>query len=126
MPKTTDNKANRRKVVYCDYCNGTTKELGKMIEGPGSAGNGREPNRPPVYICAQCVEKCMRIVQDEGLLRHANHVPSKIPTPSELVAKLNQYVIGQTKAKKIVLSAPAEKPGGPAPVGRRVRAMGAR
>jgi len=102
MPKTTTDKGNRRKMVYCDFCNGNSKELGKMIEGPGSAGNGREPGRPNVYICPRCIDKCMDIVQEEGLLRTAAHIPSSIPSPQEVMSKLDQYVIGQTKAKKIL------------------------
>lgn len=104
MPKTTtDNKGNnRRKMVYCDFCNGNSKEIGKLIEGPGSAGNGREPGRPNVYICPRCIDKCMDIVQEEGLLRTVAHIPSSIPSPQEVMTKLDQYVIGQNKAKKIL------------------------
>jgi ATP-dependent Clp protease ATP-binding subunit ClpX len=93
---------NKKKQSFCDYCNQPSSEVGKLIEGPGSMGNGRKPGIDPVFICANCVEMCMDVVIAQGLKRAGAHVPGNIPSPKSLVSKLDQYVIGQQRAKKVL------------------------
>lgn len=93
---------NKKKQSFCDYCNQPSSEVGKLIEGPGSMGNGRKPGIDPVFICANCVEMCMDVVIAQGLKRAGAHVPANIPSPKSLVSKLDQYVIGQHRAKKVL------------------------
>jgi ATP-dependent Clp protease ATP-binding subunit ClpX len=91
-------------IVYCDFCNKSSKELdNKLIEAPGSSGNGRGgENSVSVYICPKCVDNCVNIVNERGLRASGMHVPTYIPPPIELVKRLDEYVIGQNKAKKIL------------------------
>jgi ATP-dependent Clp protease ATP-binding subunit ClpX len=96
------NKKSGKKQSYCDFCNQPSAEVGKLIEGPGSMGNGRKPGVDPVFICANCVDMCMDVVISQGLKRAGAHVPEKIPSPKALVSKLDQYVIGQHRAKKVL------------------------
>ena len=94
--------AKAKKQSFCDFCGSPASDTGKLIEGPGANGNGRKPQMDPVFICADCVDACMDVVTTQGLKRTAAHVPNKIPTPKELVARLDEYVIGQEHAKKVL------------------------
>ncbi len=92
----------RKKPTFCDYCNQSAKEVGPLIEGPGSSGNNRRPGLESVFICPKCVEACMEVIQNEGLKNPQAHVPAKIPAPKDIVAMLNEHIIGQDKPKKIL------------------------
>ncbi len=84
-------KANGTHNLTCSFCGKSQREVKKLIAGP------------TVYICDECIELCNEIIADEAekerdfYLGHA-----QIPTPSEIKEFLDQYVIGQEKAKKVL------------------------
>ena len=77
--------------LYCSFCGKSQKEVKKLIAGP------------TVYICNECIELCDEIIADEeakeGYLRKRY---STLPTPSQIKAFLDEYVVGQENAKKIL------------------------
>ncbi|HEV2129130.1 MAG TPA: ATP-dependent Clp protease ATP-binding subunit ClpX [Thermomicrobiales bacterium] len=76
----------------CSFCNKGQEEVRRLIAGPNS-----------VYICDECVQLCREIIEEEEPATSSPEPgPSKIPTPRELYDQLNQYVIGQDQAKKIL------------------------
>ncbi|MFG0258082.1 MAG: ATP-dependent Clp protease ATP-binding subunit ClpX [Phycisphaerales bacterium JB043] len=79
-----------RKVTTCSFCGKTSREVGPMVEGPND-----------VYICSNCTELCQNIFKQERR-RVAAGKPlfSTIPAPREVKEFLDQYVIGQKRAKK--------------------------
>jgi ATP-dependent Clp protease ATP-binding subunit ClpX len=87
MTKTgaTDSK----NTLYCSFCGKSQHEVRKLIAGPN------------VFICNECVELCTDIIREEdksSLVRTGEG----IPTPSEIKAVLDEYVIGQQKAKRVM------------------------
>lgn len=87
----TDNKTpNRNETLYCSFCGKSQHEVKKLIAGPS------------VFVCNECINLCNDIIREEELTDVA--VPEKkyLPSPKELHAQLDQYVIGQTDAKKIL------------------------
>lgn len=97
-----NGNGKKKKPAFCDFCGSPSSEVGKLIEGPGGSGNGRTPGRDPVYICANCIDMCNDVAVSQGLKRSSVYVPRRVPTPKELVRKLDQFIIGQDKAKKIL------------------------
>ncbi len=85
--------ARRRKdftqQIYCSFCGRGEDEVKRMITGPN------------VFICDNCVRLCYQILQDEFAKERAS-LPMKLPTPEEIKKQLDQYVIGQERAKKIL------------------------
>ncbi len=80
----------REKNVRCSFCQKTQNQVDKLIAGPG------------VYICDECVELCQNIIDDEALIpskKKKSKEDVKLPTPSEIKAQLDQYVVGQQEAK---------------------------
>ncbi|MBD42012.1 MAG: ATP-dependent Clp protease ATP-binding subunit ClpX [Alphaproteobacteria bacterium MarineAlpha5_Bin12] len=86
MTKSKDDKNNS---LFCSFCGKSQHEVKKLIAGP------------TVFVCDECVELCMDIIKDEtkNLVKKQD---DKIATPSEIYKTLNDYVIGQDKAKKIL------------------------
>ncbi|MEG1991167.1 MAG: ClpX C4-type zinc finger protein, partial [Christensenella sp.] len=73
--------------VKCTFCGKTQDEVRRLVAGPG------------VYICDECVELCREIIEEE-FKDAAKFELKDVPKPSEIVKALNDYVIGQDKAKK--------------------------
>jgi len=79
-----------RKVTTCSFCGKTSREVGPMVEGPNE-----------VYICNNCVDLCKNIFRQER--RRVSGVSSTlgdVPSPKDMKAHLDQYVIGQEDAKR--------------------------
>ncbi len=74
-------------LLKCSFCGKTQKQVKKLIAGPG------------VYICDECIELCNEIIEDE-LTESANLGLQELPKPNEIYEFLDQYVIGQDRAKK--------------------------
>ena len=90
-----DSSSPAHPPVLCDFCGRTSADAGPMIEG--AALNPMATGRPIAHICAHCVEAC------DGLFEQHKRKTSgleKIPTPRELVAHLNEYIIGQERVVK--------------------------
>jgi ATP-dependent Clp protease ATP-binding subunit ClpX len=81
-----------KKNAYCSFCRKSYRDVGPLVEGPGD-----------VYICGECIELCQSILDQE---RRRRGVPktlfTDIPTPREIKVQLDQYVIGQERAKKVL------------------------
>lgn len=88
----------------CDYCGKSSKEVGTLIESPVSdrEQNGR-PIGSKVYICSACVDLCQTMIKkkagNQPKAVKTPLVPNEIPTPKEIVTYLDQYIIGQDRAK---------------------------
>ncbi|MBM4001836.1 MAG: ATP-dependent Clp protease ATP-binding subunit ClpX [Planctomycetes bacterium] len=81
-----------KKNAFCSFCRKSYRDVGPLVEGPGD-----------VYICGECIELCQSILEQEQRRRGSTkQLFNKIPTPREIVAHLDQYVIGQSPAKKIL------------------------
>lgn len=98
MPTGKDVGGGRRggsttkKNAFCSFCRKSYRDVGPLVEGPGD-----------VYICGECIELCQSILEQEQRRRGGTkQLFSEIPTPRELVSGLDQYVIGQESAKKVL------------------------
>lgn len=87
---------------FCDYCRRPTSEVGELMVGPGSNENGRVPGEKPVGICVGCVEVCREHILINGIGAKRAFIPAHIPRAKELVAQLDQHIIGQERAKKVL------------------------
>ena len=76
--------------LKCSFCGKGQEEVKKLIAGP------------TVYICNECIELCNEIIADELSVEKETESLPKLPTPKEIHAFLNDYVIGQEKAKRIL------------------------
>jgi ATP-dependent Clp protease ATP-binding subunit ClpX len=76
--------------LYCSFCGKSQDEVRKLIAGP------------TVYICDECIELCNEIIAEEYEKEELGRSRSKVPTPSEIKKALDEYVIGQEQAKKIL------------------------
>ena len=88
----SDDRHNRNdggKVLYCSFCGKSQHEVRKLIAGPS------------VFICDECVELCNDIIREE-LEDKSTGSRSKLPKPREIMEVLDQYVVGQKRAKKIL------------------------
>src|SRR5450432_3176781 len=84
-------KTSGDKLLYCSFCGKSQHEVRKLIAGPS------------VFICDECIELCNDIIREEGATADAARTnKNKLPTPSEIREILDQYVIGQDLAKKIL------------------------
>src|ERR1700681_2414365 len=84
-------KTTGDKLLYCSFCGKSQHEVRKLIAGPS------------VFICDECIELCNDIIREEGTSAEATRSDkNKLPTPHEIRNILDQYVIGQDLAKKIL------------------------
>ena len=87
----TDDRKTRSgdttKILYCSFCGKSQHEVTKLIAGPS------------VFICDECVALCNDIIREE-LQEKAGSAHSHLPKPKEILEVLDQYVIGQPRAKK--------------------------
>jgi ATP-dependent Clp protease ATP-binding subunit ClpX len=97
MPSGRDITGGRRggtskKNAFCSFCRKSYRDVGPLVEGPGD-----------VYICGECIELCQSILDQERKRRGSSkQLFTKIPSPREIVAELNEYVIGQEAAKRVL------------------------
>jgi ATP-dependent Clp protease ATP-binding subunit ClpX len=79
-----------KKNASCSFCRKSYREVGPLVEGPDD-----------VYVCGDCIELCQSILEQERKRRgEPKKLFNKVPTPREIVAHLDQYVIGQTHVKR--------------------------
>jgi ATP-dependent Clp protease ATP-binding subunit ClpX len=88
--------------TFCDYCGQTTMKVGPMVEGNALVQSGLRAQTS--HICSECVKACEGIFRQHQQ-RHA--LQGKLPTPRELVAHLDEYIIGQERVKKTLAVAVA-------------------
>ncbi len=98
MPSGRDVNLGRRgsgttkKNAFCSFCRKSYRDVGPLVEGPGD-----------VYICGECIELCQSILDQERRRRGASkQLFTRIPSPREIVTHLDEYVIGQEHAKKVL------------------------
>lgn len=84
-PQSTDSK----NTLYCSFCGKSQHEVKKLIAGP------------TVFICDECVELCMDIIREENKTAMVRSREG-VPTPQEICDVLDDYVIGQEKAKRVL------------------------
>jgi ATP-dependent Clp protease ATP-binding subunit ClpX len=87
----TEKKGSSEKLLYCSFCGKSQHEVKKLIAGPS------------VFICDECIDLCNDIIRDENAPEAtAAATRSDLPSPREICTILDQYVIGQDKAKRIL------------------------
>jgi len=84
------DKASGYGTLNCNFCGKSQKEVKKLIAGPG------------VYICDECIELCNDIIFEDSVKTVSKSTTDHVPKPHEIKAHLDQYVIGQDRAKKII------------------------
>ena len=81
-----------KKNAFCSFCRKSYRDVGPLVEGPGD-----------VYICGECIELCQSILDQEKRRRGTSkQLFASIPTPREIVTHLDEYVIGQEHAKRVL------------------------
>lgn len=85
-----DKQNNLEKIFYCSFCGKTQKEVQKLIAGPS------------VYICNECVNSCHEILCKEAKQNTSFDEDVLLPTPHHMRDNLDDYVINQDKAKKVL------------------------
>ena len=87
----SEKKGSSEKLLYCSFCGKSQHEVRKLIAGPS------------VFICDECIELCNDIIRDETQAdAQQAGAGGGLPTPGEICTILDQYVIGQGKAKRIL------------------------
>ncbi len=82
--------SSSKSTLYCSFCGKSQHEVRKLIAGP------------TVFICDECVELCMDIIREEVKSGSDKSSRKNVPSPKEIFDVLNDYVIGQTGAKKVL------------------------
>src|SRR5262245_49224499 len=81
-----------RKNAYCSFCRKSHRDVGPLVEGPSD-----------VYICGDCIELCQSIIDQEKRRRGGARAPvNNVPSPRTIKDRLDQYVIGQHRTKKVL------------------------
>jgi len=98
MPAGREGTGTRRgggttkKNAFCSFCRKSYRDVGPLVEGPGD-----------VYICGECIELCQSILDQERRRRGTTkQLFTKVPAPREIVSQLDEYVIGQSHAKRVL------------------------
>jgi ATP-dependent Clp protease ATP-binding subunit ClpX len=89
MTDKKDDKNDDGKLLYCSFCGKSQHEVRKLIAGPS------------VFICDECVELCNDIIREE-MQESSSDDGDALPKPHELNAALDEYVIGQARAKRVL------------------------
>ncbi len=85
-----NSQDDSEKLLYCSFCGKSQHEVRKLIAGPS------------VFVCDECVELCNDIIRDEVSSSEGEEKLNKLPTPSDIYNHLEEYVIGQNSAKRIL------------------------
>ena len=88
--ETTNSGDDGGKLLYCSFCGKSQHEVRKLIAGPS------------VFICDECVDLCNDIIREEVQESSGDTHQDHLPVPQEIKAKLDEYVIGQQRAKKVL------------------------
>jgi ATP-dependent Clp protease ATP-binding subunit ClpX len=75
----------------CSFCNRSQEQVNRLIAGPEQ-----------VFICDECVELCREILEQESATPHGETLSIESLPPKEIYRRLNQYVVGQERAKKVL------------------------
>lgn len=86
---TKSSETEGKNTLYCSFCGKSQHEVRKLIAGP------------TVFICDECVELCMDIIKEEGK-GSVSKAQEGVPTPQEICNTLDDYVIGQSHAKRVL------------------------
>ena len=86
---TKSSETESKNTLYCSFCGKSQHEVRKLIAGP------------TVFICDECVELCMDIIKEEGK-GSVSKAQEGVPTPQEICNTLDDYVIGQSHAKRVL------------------------
>ena len=89
MTDETPGSGDSGKLLYCSFCGKSQHEVRKLIAGPS------------VFVCDECVELCNDIIREE-MQEQAETPGSNLPKPQDIKSVLDQYVIGQERAKKVL------------------------
>ncbi len=94
--KDTDGRrptgsSGRNRNAFCSFCRKSHRDVGPLVEGPGD-----------VYICGDCIELCQSIIDQEKRRRVRGAGSARIPSPREIKDRLDQYVVGQQRTKKVL------------------------
>jgi len=88
--ETTKSGDDGGKLLYCSFCGKSQHEVRKLIAGPS------------VFICDECVDLCNDIIREEVQEAGSDANQDHLPVPQEINAILDEYVIGQTRAKNVL------------------------
>ena len=86
----SDDTSDSKNTLYCSFCGKSQHEVRKLIAGPN------------VFVCNECVELCMDIIREEDKSQLVRGEEEGVPAPSEIKSFLDDYVIGQESAKRVL------------------------
>ncbi len=90
---TSNKNSTTKKNAFCSFCRKSYRDVGPLVEGPGD-----------VYICSECIDLCQTILTQERRRRGGSSAKpfSQVLAPREIMNRLNEYVVGQEQAKKVL------------------------